>query len=141
MGILPSFLDEMIRDTGQDASQETEQIPREYGVNFDTGQPTGKVVEGKDAIKVWIWNCLQTQKGRYGIYEEDYGPDMEQYVGQPLDEYMKTDCRDEIEEALKMNENITGISDFDIELRTGGILKITFTAETEYGSVEVEQDV
>ena len=64
MSILPSFLADQINEE----KNQILDVPKEYGIDFVTGQLTGKIVEGKEAIKVWIWNCLKTQRFRYPIY-------------------------------------------------------------------------
>ena len=52
-------------DTDDEDVQESEQyIPREYGINFETGQLSGKIVEGYDAILVWTWLALHTARYR-----------------------------------------------------------------------------
>lgn len=58
MSILPSFLADQINEE----KNQLLDVPKEYGIDFATGQLTGKIVEGKEAIKVWIWNCLKTQR-------------------------------------------------------------------------------
>ena len=52
MSILPSFMMTVASEVQKETVLE---IPKEYGINFKTGQLTGKIVEGKEAIKVWIW--------------------------------------------------------------------------------------
>lgn len=66
MSILPSFLQELsdTKTIKEDDSQVVK-MPREYGVDFQTGQLTGKIVEGIEAIKVWIWLCLHTERFRH----------------------------------------------------------------------------
>lgn len=82
-----------------------------------------------------------TQRFRYPIYSWDYGADLEQYVGQTLtDEYLEADLRDEIEEALKVNQYITEIDDYAFE-RTGSKITVTFSVQTLLGSIEEEYDV
>ena len=69
-------------DTDDEDVQESEQyIPREYGINFETGQLSGKIVEGYDAILVWTWLALHTPRYRYYIYSEDYGQEYEDLIG------------------------------------------------------------
>lgn len=138
MSILPSFMTEAVEES---AVSNTLPVPREYGVDFSTGKLTGEIVEGIEALKVWIWNCLKTERYRFAIYSWQYGVEFEQYIGTTLsDEYIQNDCRAEIEDALKVNPYITGISDFSAEM-TGTHLNITFTAETKLGSTEVTADV
>lgn len=134
MSILPSFLQNQIVKRTQTA--DTIEIPKEYGIDFATGQLTGKIVEGIEAIKVWVWLCLRTQRFRYPIYSWSYGADMEQYIGQGLTiEYLETDLKDEIEEALRVNEYITGIEDYNC-IQTGSKVQIQFTVQTTLGSLK-----
>ena len=138
MSILPSFMMAAASEVQKETVQE---IPKEYGIDFKTGQLTGKIVEGKEAIKVWIWNCLKTQRFRYPIYSWDYGADLEQYIGQTVsEEYLNTDCESEIKAALMVNPYIEGISDFSAEIRKEH-LTLAFKVETRFGEVEVEQSV
>lgn len=134
MSILPSFMQAQITERTQTANAII--IPKEYGIDFNTGQLTGKIVEGIEAIKVWVWLCLRTQRFRYPIYSWSYGADMEQYIGQGLTvEYLETDLKDEIEEALRVNEYITGIEDYNCA-QVGSTVRIQFTVQTTLGSLK-----
>lgn len=134
MSILPSFMQTQITERTQTANAII--IPKEYGIDFNTGQLTGRIVEGIEAIKVWVWLCLHTQRFRYPIYSWSYGTDMEQYIGQGLTiEYLETDLKDEIEEALRVNEYITGIEDYSC-IQTGSKVQIQFTVQTTLGSLK-----
>ena len=137
--ILPSFIDTNI--SSAETSPTVMTIPKEYCIDFDTGQLTGKIGEGKEAIKVWVWNCLHTSRFRYGIHAWNFGWNPEEYIGQGVTlEYIQADAESEIEEALMVNQYITGIDDFTAELNDG-VLHIGFTVLTEFGSVGVEYDV
>lgn len=134
MSILPSFMQTQITERTQTANAII--IPKEYGIDFNTGQLTGRIVEGIEAIKVWVWLCLRTQRFRYPIYSWSYGTDMEQYIGQGLTiEYLETDLKDEIEEALRVNEYITGIENYSC-IQTGSKVQIQFTVQTTLGSLK-----
>ena len=137
MSILPSFLADQINEE----KNQLLDVPKEYGIDFATGQLTGKIVEGKEAIKVWIWNCLKTQRFRYPIYSWDYGTDLEQFIGQTVsEEFLNADCEDEIREAMLVNPYITDIEDFTADFRSAR-LNISFTAVTKFGDAEVEHSV
>lgn len=137
MSLLPSFLDE-VQDAIENDETEVVTIPKEFGIDFKTGRPTGKIVEGTEAIKVWIWNCLKTQRFRHAIYDWQFGLDLEQYIGNVYpDEYLETDLPNEIEEALKVHPNITGIDNFQF-VRTGAEVKATFTVLTDLGNIDEE---
>lgn len=141
MSILPTFLAAEIEEQIQETPKLT--IPKEYGIDFSTGQLTGKIVEGKEAIKVWIWNCLHTSRFRYGIHTWEFGWNPDEYVGMAVTaEYIQADAETEIEEALMKNPYITGIDDFSA-VKVDERLTITFTALTQFGDVkmEVSEDV
>lgn len=136
MSILPSFLSETLLKEAEETSTVLA-IPREYGMNFSTGQLTGTIVEGLEAIKVWVWNCLHTERFRDAIYSWQYGVEYEQYIGQTIsDEYLLSDCQTETEEALMVNPYIIGVDDFEAEIEDT-CLKISFTLETTLGNTEV----
>lgn len=50
MGFLPSYIE------NDETLEESEKIttPKEYEIDFKTGQLTGRIVEGLEAIKIWI---------------------------------------------------------------------------------------
>lgn len=134
--ILPSFLSTQLTEA-QEATG-VQEIPREYGIDFETGQLTDTIVEGLEAIKVWIWNCLHTERFRYAIYSWQYGAEYEQYIGQVVtDEYLQSDCQSETEDALMVNPYITGLSDFSAKLEDT-TLHISFVVETSLGEMEVD---
>ena len=64
-------------DTESDDITEEEYVPKEYGIDFKTGQLSGKIVEGVDALMVWCWIALHTPRYRYYIYSDEYGQEFE----------------------------------------------------------------
>ena len=107
--------DGALLDASFTRSSQVVKLPKEYGIDFQTGQLTGKIVEGLEAIKVWIWLCLHTERFRHAIYSADYGTSFEQYIGHVLsDEYINTDCESEITDALLINEFIESVEDFEV---------------------------
>lgn len=140
MSILPTFIDTQ-------AAAETSvpgtvlPTPREYGVDFQTGQMTGRIVEGIEAIKVWIWNTLHTERYRHAIYSWMYGVEYEQYIGRSMDsEYLQSDCRTETEDALMVSPYLKGIEDFSAAAEDDRLL-IRFCAVTTLGRTEVSINV
>ena len=131
--LLPAYIEE-----DEEIEEQKEEIkqPKEYGIDFKTGQLTGGIVEGKEAVKVWIWLALQTPRYRYYIYTWDYGNEFEDLIGHGYtDEYIEAEAQRMTEDCLLVNEHIQGITEFRTD-RTGGTLTITFTANTIYGDIE-----
>ena len=139
MSILPTFLTQ--ENIPENAVSATRKRPKEYGMNFATGQLTGEIVEDLEAIKVWVWCCLHSERYRYPIYSWQYGVEYEQYFGETLtSDYLNGDCKTETEEALKVNPWIIGVTNFSAEM-DGSRLHISFTLETDFGDAEVDEYV
>lgn len=133
MGLLPSYIED---DEGFVELAEERKPPKEYGIDFKTGQLTGGMVEGLEAIKVWIWLAIRTPRYRHYIYTWDYGSEYEELIGQGYtEEYIEAEAQRMTEDCLLINEDIQGISDFLISME-GGNLTISFTANTIYGDIK-----
>lgn len=131
--LFPAYIED--EEELEELEEET-RTPREYGIDFSTGQLTGETVEGKEAVKVWIWLALQTPRYRHYVYTWDYGSEFEDLIGRGYtEEYMEAEARRMTEECLLANEDIQGISGFGIRAE-GDALAISFTAETMYGDIE-----
>lgn len=136
MSLLPSFmLDEV--DEATLAEENQIETPREYGVDYTTGQLTGTIVEGLEAIKAWIWLTLHVERYRFPIYSWDHGCELDQYIGHGLsEEYVVESMQVSIEEALTQNEHILGVSDFEASV-TSDKITMSFHVETDIGGIDV----
>ena len=111
-------------------------IPKEYEIDLSTGQLTGKIVEGVDAIKVWIYNALRTARYRYNIFSWDYGSELEELIGHSYSqEYLNVEAKRMVEDCILINENIISITGFSISL-VNDKMNADFTANTLLGEVE-----
>lgn len=122
------------------AEQQEEEIyiPKEYGIDFETGQLTGKVVDGLEAVKVWAWLALQTARERYYIYTTDYGQEYEDMIGKGYTkDYLKAELKRMTEECLTVNPYITGIENFEMS-KDGDHVTLSFLMITNLGDTEVE---
>lgn len=148
MSIMPEVYDVEIPDPQEqteysDIDSSTENIPREYAWNFEKNDfllKDGKfvVVEGKEAIKIWIWKALHTPKMRYSIYSDTYGHDMESLIGKGFSYgLMETEIKRFVTESLTQIKYITGITDFSMNI-DNDIYKVSFTVGTTIGDIEIE---
>lgn len=130
----PAYIEE---DQEAEELEEKTESPREYGIDFETGQLTGEIVEGLEAIKAWIWLALQIPRYRYTIYTWDYGNEYDEIIGQAYsEEYLEAELYRMTEDCLLVNEHIEEISDFNVEIKNDTPL-VSFVAETLYGDVEI----
>lgn len=131
--LLPAYIED--EEELEELEEETKP-PKEYGIDFKTGQLTGEIVEGKEAIKVWIWLVLQTPRYRYYVYSWDYGNEFEDLIGQGYsEEYTEAEAQRMTEDCLLVNENIQSITEFSASM-VSDTLTISFTANTIYGDIE-----
>ncbi len=119
-------------------------IPREWAWDFeklDFKTKDGKMyqVEGKEAIKIWLWKIFQTPRYRYLIYSWDYGHELEGLIGQGSQSYIKAEAERLIKEAiwLTLNGYVEDIKNVQIDL-INDVLDIRFTAITPYGEVNID---
>ena len=125
----------------EEEQEESLYIPREYGINFETGQLSGNIVEGYDALLVWAWLALQTPRYRYYIYSENYGQEYEDLIGKSYStELTDSELERMTEECLTENPYITGIENFSC-VKIEEKVTVTFSLITELGDGEVSIDV
>lgn len=101
---------------------------------FRGGQPV--VVTEKEALKVWIWRALRTQRFRYEIYTWAYGSEFESLLGQAYSDCVKTaEAPRYLRECLLVNPYITAVKDISVSFEAAR-LTVKGTAVTIYGEVD-----
>lgn len=102
-----------------------------------------KIVIENEALKVWIWKALKTERYRYAAYRHgeydnvaDYGVELEQFIGKnPNNEQTAEQIEEYIRQGLKVNPYITKINSIDIESRSGDSLTLTVDLTSIYGEL------
>ena len=113
---------------------EIEEMPifKEYAIDFKTGEYIKegndiKVLEENEALKVWIFKALKTERFRYtDVHSDEYGT--------VKDALMINQIRD----TLLVNPYITECYNFDISNEDEYVPQITFNVKTVYGELEME---
>lgn len=101
---------------------------------FRGGEPV--VVEGKEALKVWIWRALRTPRFKYEIYTWAYGSEFESLLGQAYSDSVKTaEAPRYLRECLLINPYITAVRDITVTFASAK-LTVKGTAITVYGKVD-----
>lgn len=105
---------------------------------YQDGRP--KIVEGTEALKVWIEKAIRTARYRFPIYTFQYGCELEDIIGLDLPRaVLESEVQRVIKEALIYDDRIEDVRDFIIE-RGGDWLKVTFTVITTLGDT-LQQEV
>lgn len=111
---------------------------REYAFDFSKDEfivENGRlaIVTQKEAIKVWAYKALITERYRYRAYFDDYGAELEHFIGTVTNDGAEViEVFRYIEEALLVNPYITDVNILGIEQTKK---KITLNIEliTVYG--------
>jgi len=131
----------------QEIPIETEQelpMAREWAWDFekmDFKFKNGKMyqVEGKEAVKIWLWKLFMTARYRQVIFDWDYGHELENLIGQGYTQgYLNSEAERYVREAIEYNlkDYVTDVRNVNVSFDEG-TLTIEFTAITPYGEVEV----
>ena len=95
------------------------------------------VVEGNEAIKVWCYKALKTERFIYDVYTWNHGTELDALIGKPYSkELIKAEATRYIQEALLINEYILDVNVLDVSFE-GDTLTAQVSVTTIYGEVDV----
>lgn len=108
---------------------------RELDFDFEKGEfviedGAPKVLEGVEALRVWIEKAIRTARYRFPVYSFSYGCELEDIIGLDLPQVvLESEIPRIIKEALIYDDRISDVSDFKIE-RDKDYLVVEFTVTT-----------
>lgn len=126
---------------------EAEEMPifKEYAIDFKTGEyirdENGiKVLEKNEALKVWIFKALKTERFRYtDVHSDNYGSELETNIGTIYQKSVKDALMiNQIRDTLLVNPYILECYNFEISNEEEYVPQITFNVRTIYGKLEME---
>ena len=130
------------------AETEVEEMPtfKEYAIDFKTGEyikdenKNIKVLEKNEALKVWIFKALKTERFRYtDVHSDNYGSELETNIGTIYQKSVKDALMiNQIRDTLLVNQYILECYNFDISNEDEYVPQITFNVKTVYGELEME---
>ena len=96
-----------------------------------------KIVEGNEAIKVWVYKALLVPRYQYSIYSWNYGSELMDLIGKAYTPSLtKSEAKRYIEEALKINPYILEVNVIDTDFKDS-VLSANIKIVTIYGESEV----
>ena len=111
-------------------------LAREVAWDFVQDQPIWRSGRA-DAVLVWAWNCIHTERFAHDVFTSDYGQDLSGLIGQPYgDEVRQSEAIRKLREALLVNPYITAVDQVSARFE-GTLLTVSFTMHTIYGEVIV----
>lgn len=124
----------------EDGATGADSLPvfREYAYDFANNQLKQKngqtyLVKGNEALAIWIFKALSTERFRYAAYDAAFGNELDTLPGAELNQaILQSEVKRFITEALMVNPYIVQLDNFQFE-RQKSCLKVEFDVETIYG--------
>ena len=127
------------------AMQATQELPtfKEFDWDFENNcfkyDKSGHhiLLEGAEAIKVWIYKALATERYRYEAYSWQYGIELKPFIGMVMGvEERISELKRIIIECLMVNPYIISVDNFEFT-QEGASSNVTIELTTVYGEVGV----
>ena len=116
-----------------------EQPTKTYKMELYKGNYILGFVDSQKAVEQAIYKIIRTERYKYIIYSWDYGIELEDLFGMPV-EYCIVELERRISEALLQDNRITAVHsfEFDTEKERGTVLIKKFIAETLFGKIQID---
>lgn len=150
--MLPSIA-ELEFENEELAEEDVPTIGKSFLFDFKKGDfvlKDGKLVvlEGIEALKMWIIKVIRTEKFRFRIYEntefendEQYGVMLEDLIGSNFDrEFIEAEIEREVTEALLLHEYIISVDEWQFE-RNSKKMTVSFAVTTYDETLNMEVDL
>ena len=122
-----------------DDLDELNNIHRTYKMDWNKKRISG-MIDDAEAASQAIVKALMTRRFAYVIYDDDYGCDIANKIGNTslTKDYMDSDIPAMIEDMLLADETVIGIGDVEYEMLSGDSVAIKFVAYTIYGTQDIK---
>ena len=119
------------------AGTETGTIIQEADGNSDT---ISGFIDNQEAMKQAIYHTLAIERYSYIIYTNNYGAELEQYIGKSF-EYLRSNIETTLRDALTYDLRILDVEVNSVEKTSIDVATVKFTAFTIYGNLQLEVNV
>jgi phage baseplate assembly protein W len=116
------------------------QPTKTYNLNYTDGE-IGTFIDGEQAIRQFVRKVIETARFRFLIYNEQYGSEMYDLIGQDVSsELLNAEIPRIVKDALIYDDRVNDVTNFEIK-REGDKLFISFKVDTEEGVIKEEVTV
>ena len=109
-----------------------------YYINRNTNRISG-YIDDKDAIIQAIYLILSTGRYESVIYNWYYGTEFDYLIGKDRD-FVKSELKRRIAEAILEDDRILDVTDFDISFNKD-VANVVFLVETNIGDININWEV
>lgn len=116
---------------------ETAEIPsQDYKMELDENRVLS-LCDGSEVMQQVVYHILNTERYKYPVYSWNYGVELNDLYGKPLD-YVMSEIQRRIIEALIQDDRIESVDGFKFDTQEGA-LHMTFTVHTVFGDLNSEK--
>lgn len=94
-------------------------------------------VDDIEAIKQAVYHILSIERYAYAIYDDNYGVELEQYIGQDF-EYLSATIQETLNEALTQDDRIFGVEVTNVKKTDDNSALVEFNVLTRNDEIEME---
>lgn len=110
-----------------------------YEFDFDSGEFTGQLIDDIYAIGQYVKKALATERFRYLVYDDQYGSEVEGYIGADVTSTaLDSDIPRIVSEAIIYDERIEDVGDFIVS-KTGDQVYVEFTVTLVDGTTITQE--
>lgn len=127
-------------DNQLSTSTKTVTLPsKTYKLNIYTNKIAG-FADGIEAVRQAVYHILMTERYAYLIYDNNYGIELEQYIGNDFD-YLESTIQNTLKEALTIDLRIKDVIVTNITKTSKDSALIAFTVVSTYGDLQMEVEL
>lgn len=97
-------------------------------------------IDGLTAIEQAVYHILSTERYAYAIYDENYGVELEKYIGRSFG-YLETTIQNTLRDALLYDDRITGVNVTSVKKQAIDSALVQFTVTSDRGTFSSEVNV
>lgn len=119
--------------------EEVEKSNLTYKLDFKRKRIIG-IIDELEAVKQSVYKILNTERQSKLIYNQDYGVELQRFIGQDED-LVKSDLQRTITEALLTDDRILEVKDFTLSPLESNLITINFSVISVFGDISLKSEV
>ena len=119
--------------------EEVEKSNLTYKLDFKRKRLIG-IIDELEAVKQSVYKILNTERQSKLIYNQDYGVELQRFIGQDED-FVKSDLQRTITEALLADDRILEVKDFTLNPLESNLITINFSVISVFGDISLKSEV
>lgn len=139
MALLPARSEEVIEEFVYLEEPSYTYKMRVDGEDGMDGQIIG-YIDQRDAVEQAVYKELNTERGEYEIYGDQYGIEIDDLFGKPIP-YVVPEVDRRVKDCLLHDDRITAVSNFKFDLPRKGVLHFSCLVSSIFGDITINQNI